>query len=104
MSPIEEWEQADSGVRRKVFKPGKELMMMEVRFEKGAQGYEHHHPHEQLTYCLKGTFEFTIDGIPQTIRAGETLNIPGGVKHGAKALEDGALLDIFTPLRDDLLT
>lgn len=103
MSPIGEWEPAEPGVRRKIFEPGQSLMMMEVHFEEGAEGYMHSHPHEQLSYCLKGTIEFTIDGEKTVIRAGDTIVIPGGAKHGVKALEPSALLDAFTPLRDDLL-
>ncbi|MDF2659781.1 MAG: Cupin 2 conserved barrel domain protein [Paenibacillus sp.] len=103
MSPIGEWEPAEPGVKRKIFEPGQGLMMMEVHFEEGAEGYVHSHPHEQMSYCLKGTIEFTIDGQKTVIRAGDTIIIPGGAKHGVKALEPSALLDAFTPLRDDLL-
>ncbi|WP_153463012.1 MULTISPECIES: cupin domain-containing protein [Sediminibacillus] len=98
-----EWEQAEPGVKRKVFTPGKSLMMMEVHFEKGAEGSEHSHPHEQLTYCMEGSFEFTIEGEKHLVHAGETLVIPGNQVHGALALEKGILLDTFTPLREDLL-
>ncbi|KHF41326.1 cupin domain-containing protein [Halalkalibacter okhensis] len=100
---VGQWEQAEPGVRRKVFPPGATLMMMEVHFEKGAEGYEHSHPHEQFTYCLKGSFQFTIEGQKHVISAGETLHIPSNKKHGAVALEEGALLDTFTPLREDLI-
>ncbi|GIO12655.1 cupin [Cohnella xylanilytica] len=103
MSASGEWENAEPGVRRKIFAPGASLMMMEVRFEAGAEGYEHSHPHEQLTYCLKGSFEFRIDGKKIVLRQGETLYIPSGARHGVTALEEGALLDSFTPLREDLL-
>jgi len=103
MCPIGEWENAEPGVKRKIFEPGDTIMMMEVHFEEGAEGYEHSHPHEQFSYCLKGAIEFTIEGNKKVIRAGETIFIPGGARHGAKALEPSALLDTFTPLRNDLL-
>ncbi|MDQ0191740.1 cupin domain-containing protein [Paenibacillus wynnii] len=98
------WEQAEPGVKRRIFKPGQSLMMMEVHFEKGSKGYEHSHPHEQMTYCLRGSFEFRINGENYLLRQGETLVIPGGAVHGTIALEVGALLDTFTPLREDLLS
>ncbi len=100
---IGQWEQAEQGVKRKVFPPGERLMMMEVHFDKDAIGAEHSHPHEQFTYCLKGSFQFTISGQTQIVRAGETLVIPSDAKHSAVALEDGILLDTFTPLREDLI-
>lgn len=103
MGNIGEWENAEPGVVRKIFAPGASIMMMEVRFEAGAEGYEHAHPHEQLTYCLRGRFEFRVDGKKILLSQGETLYIPSGAKHGVTALEEGALLDSFTPLREDLL-
>ncbi|WP_135551676.1 cupin domain-containing protein [Paenibacillus cymbidii] len=103
MSKIGIWEQAEPGVTRKILNAGDSLMMMEVHFEAGAVGNMHSHPHEQMTYCLRGSFDFTIDGVVHRLRAGETIDIPGGAAHGVKALEPGALLDAFTPLREDLL-
>lgn len=98
------WKQAEPGVKRRIFEPGKSLMMMEVHFIKGAKGYEHSHPHEQMTYCLKGSFEFQINGVKRLLHQGETLVIPSGAVHCTTALEEGVLLDTFTPLREDLLS
>ncbi|MDQ1910181.1 cupin domain-containing protein [Paenibacillus sp. GD4] len=103
MSNINVWENAEPGVKRKIFEPGKGIMMMEVHFEEGAEGYLHSHPHEQLSYCLKGKLEFSIDGEKKVITAGETIYIPSGAKHGCRALEPSALLDSFTPVREDLV-
>jgi quercetin dioxygenase-like cupin family protein len=103
MSNIGVWEPAEPGVTRKIMMPGASLMMMEVHFEEGAEGYEHAHPHEQMSYCLKGRIEFTINGQKSIIAAGEHVVIPMGAKHGARALEPSALLDCFTPLRADLI-
>lgn len=103
MGNIGKWEDAEPGVIRKIMQPGASLMMMEVHFEEGAEGYEHSHPHEQMSYCLKGQVEFTIEGEKTVISAGETIVIPGGARHGAKALKPSALLDCFTPLREDLI-
>jgi quercetin dioxygenase-like cupin family protein len=103
MSNIGVWENAEPGVTRKILQPGKSLMLMEVHFEQGAEGYVHAHPHEQLSYCLKGAIEFTIDGEKQIVRQGESIVIPSGALHGVRALEVSALLDAFTPLREDLI-
>jgi quercetin dioxygenase-like cupin family protein len=103
MSNIGIWENAEPGVRRKILRAEGGLMMMEVHFESGAEGYEHDHPHEQMSYCLKGTMVFTIDGVNTTITQGESIYIPSQARHGAKALEPSALLDTFTPIRSDLL-
>lgn len=103
MGKIGEWENAEPGVRRCILNASGGLMMMEVHFEPDAEGYEHEHVHEQMSYCLKGRIAFRIDGVETIVGAGETIYIPSGARHGAKALEASALLDVFTPIRKDLL-
>ncbi|MCM3697900.1 cupin domain-containing protein [Paenibacillus macerans] len=104
MSNIGVWENAEPGVKRCILRAEDSLMMMEVHFAKGAEGYEHSHPHQQMSYCLRGSFIFRIDGREYCIGTGDTINIPGNAKHGVTALEeDSALLDVFTPIREDLV-
>ena len=103
MPAIGQWETAEPGVKRRIFPPGKQLMMMEVHFEEGAEGYLHSHPHEQMSYCMQGSLEFYISGETILLKQGESIVIPSGAKHGVKALEPAILLDTFTPLRSDLL-
>ena len=40
-----------------------------------------------MSYCLKGSILFTIDGIDTLIRTGETIVIPSNAVHGVKAME-----------------
>ena len=98
-----DWEATEPGVRRKVLPPGKSLMMMLVAFDENARGSEHSHVHEQMSYCLEGSFEFVVGGKVSLLKAGENVSIPSGCVHGVKALERGLLLDCFTPLREDIL-
>lgn len=63
----------------------------------------HYHPHTQITYVASGKFEFTIDGEVHTVSKGDTLLKQDGVMHGCTCLEDGVLIDIFTPMRKDFL-
>jgi len=79
-------------------------MCVENAFEKGAAGALHSHPHTQITYVVSGRFSFTIDGETREVTAGDTLLKTGGVPHGCVCLEDGVLLDIFTPMREDFLS
>lgn len=97
------WQAAEPGVRRKVTAVGQHLMSMVVEFEAGAEGYAHSHPHEQLTYVVRGEFDFTIGGETRRVREGDTVHIPGSVVHGVRAMTAGTLFDTFTPLREDLL-
>jgi quercetin dioxygenase-like cupin family protein len=97
------WEDAEPGVRRRIVQAQGRLMLMEVRFAAGAAGYEHNHPHEQISYCVAGRFEYTLDGATRVLAAGDSIYVPSNARHGAKALEAGTLVDVFTPLREDLL-
>lgn len=103
MVTVGEWELAEPGVKRKILPPGQSLMLMEVHFDAGAEGYEHSHPHEQLSYCLKGELVFRLNGEPVIVKAGESIIIGSGIRHGVTALVDSALLDAFSPPREDLL-
>ena len=103
MAEMGTWENAEPGVRRRILQAQGRLMLMEVEFGPGAAGYEHRHPHEQISYCASGRFEYSLDGRKIVLSPGESIYVPSDALHGAKALEPGTLIDVFTPLRDDLL-
>lgn len=91
------------GIRRKVLAYNQEMMMCEITFSKGAVGEMHSHPHTQTTYVLDGVFEFIIGEEKSVVYKGDSLLMPAGVPHGTVALEDGVLLDVFSPMREDFL-
>jgi quercetin dioxygenase-like cupin family protein len=95
------WQNAEPGVRRRIRVDGEKLMLVEVHFEPGAKGNVHNHPHEQATYVLKGKILFTLNGEQIELITGDSLIIPSNVIHGAEALEETLLLDIFSPPRQD---
>jgi len=103
MAELGTWEAAEPGVRRRILEAQGRLMLMEVQFAVGAAGYVHNHIHEQISYCIAGKFEYSLDGRVQVLSAGESIYVPSNARHGAKALEAGTLIDVFTPLREDLL-
>ncbi|AAU37174.1 cupin domain-containing protein [[Mannheimia] succiniciproducens] len=91
------------GVQRKILAYSENIMSVEVHFEKGAIGSLHSHPHEQLTYVLSGSFEFTIGDETKIVNAGDVLYKQPNVMHGCVCLEKGVLLDTFTPMRKDFI-
>lgn len=91
------------GVSRKVLAYDENLMSVEVRFEKGAVGSMHTHHHTQISYVLKGKFEAVIGDKKKIISVGDTYITPPDVPHGVVCLEEGAFLDIFTPMRSDFI-
>lgn len=97
-------QQTAEGVVRRIMAYSDNVMCVENKFEKGAVGALHSHPHTQLTYVISGRFRFTIDGTDYEVKAGDTLLKKDGVVHGCVALEAGALLDFFTPMRADFVT
>lgn len=97
------WEVVGEGVSRQILGYDEELMMVRVKFEKGAVGALHHHTNRQCTYVLSGKFEFTIDGVKKVVSAGDCLFKTPDLIHGCVCLEAGELLDTFTPMRSDFI-
>lgn len=93
----------EPGVTRKILSYSEELMMCEITFEKGAKGNFHSHQHLQITYIAKGSFEFTIDGETKIVKQGDSVYMPSNAVHGVTALEEGILVDVFNPMREDFL-
>jgi quercetin dioxygenase-like cupin family protein len=81
---------------------GEQLMVTRVTFEAGGVGALHSHPHEQMTIVLSGEVEFTLGDESKIIKTGDAVSIPGNMVHGAKALTEAILLDIFNPVREDI--
>lgn len=98
-----EVENCAEGVQRKVLAYGDELMCVENHFKKGAVGALHHHPHTQITYVVSGRFEFEIDGVRCVVNPGDALLKQNSIEHGCVCLEEGILLDIFTPMRQEFV-
>lgn len=98
-----EWEHLGGGVSRKFLGYDNQIMMVKVKFEAGAVGAPHHHFHTQTTYCVKGRFEFMIDGEKQVVAGGDGVYIAPNLLHSAVCIEEGILIDVFSPVREDFL-
>ena len=98
-----DWEPLGGGVERKILGYDEQLMMVVVRFEKGAVGSLHHHIHRQVSYVASGKFEVTIDGDKKILEQGDSFFVAPDLVHGVVALEEGSLVDIFTPAREDFI-
>jgi len=98
------WEPAAEGISRQVLGFGDNLMLVKVKFDKGARGILHSHPHVQASYVESGVFEMTIGGDVKIISKGDGYYVPPDAVHGCVCLEDGMLIDAFTPCRADFLS
>lgn len=98
-----EIEDLGGGLKRQMLGFNQELMMVKVWFEKGAIGYNHSHPHSQVTYVIEGEFHFNIAGETKILRPGDSCMIPPNADHGATCPTGGILIDSFSPMRNDFV-
>ena len=66
-----QWETVGNGIERKILGYDDEVMMVYIRFEKGAVGSLHHHVHRQVSFVASGRFEATIDGHKTILKQGD---------------------------------
>ena len=95
--------EAAPGLFRRILVTGDRLMLVRFLFETGAEAPTHTHPHEQDGFCLFGHVQMWIGDKTLDLRAGDTYAVPPGVEHGARALEPSAVIDAFSPPREDFL-
>ena len=66
------WENPSSGVNRQIMAYDGQLMMVKVKFDKGAVGSMHEPYHSQATYVVSGKFELTIGDKKEILSAGDS--------------------------------
>jgi len=93
-------EQLNPHIVRKMIH-GQNLTVARLELRKGGSVPEHRHVNEQVSIVLTGALLFKFPGREQIVRGGETLVIPPHEPHGVDVLEDTAVVDIFSPRRDD---
>lgn len=92
-----------AGVRLKTIAHGERTLMGVFRIDHGAVIPEHDHPQEQTGYLVSGRLEFVIEGCPRVVEPGAGWNFPAGTPHGATAVEDCVVVEVFCPVREDYL-
>lgn len=97
------WETVGDGVQRQILGYDGQLMAVRVHFKTGGIGAMHEHYHSQVTYVVSGKFELTIDGEKKVLVAGDGYYVAPDELHGCICLEEGDLIDIFSPHRADFL-
>ena len=97
------WEDVYPGVKRKIMAYDDNLMVVKVQFEKGGIGSVHQHSHSQISHIESGQFEIEINGYKKMLSAGDAFYVPPNVLHGAVCLKAGILIDVFSPMREDLI-
>ena len=97
------WENPAPGLTRQIMGYDGHIMMVKIRFEQGAVGYVHEHFHSQTTYVAAGKFEVMIAGEKKILATGDGFYVEPDVAHGVVCLDEGMLIDVFSPMRMDFL-
>ncbi|MBC7806736.1 MAG: cupin domain-containing protein [Akkermansiaceae bacterium] len=93
---------AEVGSVLRRFTGGGNITVAKITFAAGSVLPGHRHVNEQFTIVLDGTLEFVDDaGNTTPVGAGEVMHLPGNFWHGAKALSDATVIDVFSPVRGD---
>ena len=75
-------EQPLEGVARQTVHGASQTLVRYI-YQPGSVFPIHQHPEEQITIVLSGSIDFTVDGTPLTLSAGQCALIPANTPHGA---------------------
>lgn len=90
-------------VSRKILSAEGSVMLVRVQLAEGFVGDVDQHREEQISYIERGSAEFEIGGVVHLLNKGDSVYIPSNVKHRVKIFTECTILDVFTPIRKDLL-
>jgi hypothetical protein len=79
----------EPGLTRKVMAYNDKLFLAEHQMSRAWAGSVH--------------LKVTCQGKTFDVREGDSFVVRGGVEHGASALEDSLVIDVFTPCRQDYI-
>lgn len=91
------------GVELRTLCHGTATLMAQFRLAAGHELPTHSHPHEQTGYLVSGRIQLRIGGEPNEVAPGDSWCIAGGVEHGATIIDDSVAIEVFSPVREDLL-
>lgn len=91
------------GVAMKALTYGDNSLLCEFHLKQGAMIPAHQHPQEQTGYLVRGSLRFFGDEGEAVVEPGHSWNFRGGVVHGAEALVDSVVIEVFSPVRQDYL-
>ena len=82
---------------------GEKSLVTKMNYVAGNYADEHKHPHEQSGYVISGKYALTIGDENFELFPGDSYAIPGNVAHSFRVIEDGEVIDVFTPIRKDYI-
>ncbi len=77
-------------------------MMTFFDLQPGSKIPSHKHPHEQITYLVKGSLRMTVSGETRLMEAGDIAVVAPEAEHFAEVGDEPALaVDSWHPIRED---
>ena len=92
-----------NGVSFDVLAIGQKSMVTKMNYQFGNNVPLHSHPNEQSGYVISGKYRIKYDNICEILNVGDSYSIPANVEHSWEVIEDGEVIDFFTPPRQDYL-
>jgi quercetin dioxygenase-like cupin family protein len=90
------------GIKQKTLVYGQNTLMAELKMSEGTRIPTHQHPQEQTGYLVSGRTRLTIDDQTHNCNPGDSWCIPGNAKHSTYAVANSVVIEIFSPIREDL--
>jgi quercetin dioxygenase-like cupin family protein len=79
------------------------MMHSEFHMKKGSALPPHSHPQEQTGRLIQGRIILSIGNEKMEMRPGYYWGVPYTTGQGAEILEDSTAIEVFSPVREDLL-
>lgn len=91
------------GVDIDVLATGTEGMVTKMRFKEGDNVPFHTHRNIQSGYVISGRMRLRTRDLDETLGPGDSYSIPADLEHSIEVLEEGEVIDVFVPPREDFL-
>jgi quercetin dioxygenase-like cupin family protein len=97
----EAFQKSFHGVNFEVLAKGEQSMITKMKYAVGNKVPFHAHPNEQSGYVISGRYRIVYLDYNEILSAGDSYSIPENVAHSLEVIEEGEVIDVFTPPRAD---
>ena len=91
------------GVSFDVLAVGLKSMVTKMNYQVGDKVPSHAHPNEQSGYVISGKYRIIFQGVNEILFPGDSYSIPENIDHSWEVIEEGEVIDVFSPPRLDYL-
>ncbi len=88
---------AENGIVSRTVALAGDARLVLFGFDAGAQLTEHTTTRRAVVQILSGTCEFSLEGVPHLVRAGDVIHLPPGLPHAVRAVERFSMLLTLLP-------